>query len=233
MIRRPASLHAVPRCDGVPALHAGRLCLPLRYYQGAATSRRPSHLASFSFAWRCHRCVLLLCSRGPDERPSRGPGLLWFGQPVPSCVPMETAGSPKFLGEPRLHLRRALRPRQDHWRLTIRDAAARPPWRKRRGLLHCRFRGSIPRLWCSLSTLRPGGLPPRTQDSLPAAGQALPGGLDPQGSNERFQSVLHLILLSQACLAQFHTRGRRRWRCRSGRIRTRDIVPASRGVCAE
>ena len=161
MIRRPASLYAVPRCDGVPALHAGRLCLPPRYYQGAATSRRPSRLASFSFAWRCRRCVLPVRSRGPDERPVGGPGLLRFGQPVPSCVPTETAGSPKFLGEPPLHLRRALRPRQDHRRLTGRDAMARPPWRKRRGLLHCSFRGSIPRLWCSLSTLRPGGRPPR------------------------------------------------------------------------
>lgn len=92
MIRRPASLHAVPRCVGVPAL--------LRYYQGAATSRRPSRLASFSFAWRCHRCVLLIRSRGFAERPARGPGLFWFGQPMPSCVPMETAGSPKFLGNP-------------------------------------------------------------------------------------------------------------------------------------
>jgi hypothetical protein len=39
MIRRPASLDAVPRCGEVPALR--------RYYQGAATSRRPSHRASF------------------------------------------------------------------------------------------------------------------------------------------------------------------------------------------
>ena len=39
MIRRPASLHAVRRCCGVPALP--------RYYQGAATSRRPSRLAPF------------------------------------------------------------------------------------------------------------------------------------------------------------------------------------------
>ena len=41
------------------------------------------------------------------------------------------------------------------------------------------------------------GSPPPTQDSLPAAGQALPGGIRyPQGSDERFLSS-SLVLLSQ------------------------------------
>src|SRR5207247_6517326 len=52
---------------------------------------------------------------------------------------------------------------------------------------HDKFRGSIPRPQHSLSTLRPAGCPARTQDSLPAAGSALPGGIGhPQGSFERF-----------------------------------------------
>jgi len=39
----------------------------------------------------------------------------------------------------------------------------------------------------TLSTLRPGGRPTRTQDSLPVVGQTLPGGLEgPLGSSERF-----------------------------------------------
>src|ERR1700757_394436 len=43
------------------------------------------------------------------------------------------------------------------------------------------------RLGHTLSTLRPGGYPARTQDSLPAVGQTLPGGLFvPLGSSERF-----------------------------------------------
>ena len=47
------------------------------------------------------------------------------------------------------------------------------------------FRGSITRLQHSLSTLRRRTSP--TQDSLPAAGQALPDGIGyPLGSNERF-----------------------------------------------
>ena len=77
----------------------------------------------------------------------------------------------------------------------------RPPsFRRRRLAARNGFRGSIARLSSSLSTLRPAGCPNRTQDSFPAAGHALPGGIGyPQGSNERFQSCfLHLIPLSQA-----------------------------------
>ena len=50
------------------------------------------------------------------------------------------------------------------------------------------------------------GYPTATQDSLPAAGQALPDGLDhPQGSIEGFQiCLLHLILPSHAFVAQGH-----------------------------
>ena len=39
------------------------------------------------------------------------------------------------------------------------------------------FRGSIARRLTWLSTLRRGGRPPTTQDSLPAAGPALPDGI--------------------------------------------------------
>src|SRR5262245_11045597 len=43
------------------------------------------------------------------------------------------------------------------------------------------------RLGHTLSTLRPVGRPARTQDSLPAVGQTLPGGLSvPLGPSERF-----------------------------------------------
>jgi len=50
----------------------------------------------------------------------------------------------------------------------------------------------------------PAALPQRTQDSLLVAGQALPDGIGyPQGFYERFSSCfLHLVLLSQAFLAQ-------------------------------
>jgi len=54
------------------------------------------------------------------------------------------------------------------------------------------FRGSIDRPSSWLSTLRRDGRPSTTQDSLPAAGHALPGGIGyPQGSDERFPDSLH------------------------------------------
>jgi len=50
-----------------------------------------------------------------------------------------------------------------------------------------KFRGSITQRLISLSTLRREGRPSATQDSLPAAGPALPGGIGyPQGFDERF-----------------------------------------------
>jgi hypothetical protein len=49
------------------------------------------------------------------------------------------------------------------------------------------FRGSITRPTHSLCTLRRAGCPNATQHALPAAGQALPGGIGyPLGSIERF-----------------------------------------------
>jgi hypothetical protein len=162
---------------------ASREGLPsLRYYQGAATSRRPSRFTSFSFVRRFRQCVRA-ASLPPALRthPAGGPGLLGFGQPLPICFSTETTGSPKFLENPYCTFAGLFDPGRTTASDRLRDAVTRPPLRKRQGLLHCGFRGSIPRLWCSLSTLRPGGRPPRTQDSLPAAGQALPDGLSPAG----------------------------------------------------
>ena len=63
-----------------------------------------------------------------------------------------------------------------------------------------RFRGSIARHWDSLFTLRREGHPSTTQNSLPAAGQALPGGIRlPAGLREKFPSS-SLFPLSRAYL---------------------------------
>ncbi len=75
-----------------------------------------------------------------------------------------------------------------------------PPLSERRRLSQVdHFRGSITRLWHWLSTLRSAELPRHRQDSLLAASQALPDGLDdPQGSFQKFQlSSIHSILLCQ------------------------------------
>jgi hypothetical protein len=214
VIRRPASLHAVPRCVSRFPRFTGRLAPPLRYYQGAATSRRSSRRASFP---SLGGAVDALASSLPpvvNARPA-GLGSLRFGQPVPRwCSRRKRRDLPSSWGTPIAPSPGSSTPAGPSRRLTgLRDAVARPPWRRRQGLLHCGFRGSIPRLWCSLSTLRPGGRPPGTQDSLPAAGQALPGGLGPQGSNERFQSVCPYISSSSPKLA---------WR--KGRVITLDFL---------
>jgi hypothetical protein len=211
MIRRPASLHAVPRCDGVPALH-GRLPPPSGTIRALRLpAARPASLRLPSLGGAVG--AFLLRSRGPTNARTAGLDCCGSASPCRVMFRRRRQDLPSSWGTPIAPSPGSSTPAGPAASDPC-DAVARPPLRKRQGLLHCRFRGSIPRLWCSLSTLRPGGLPPRTQDSLPAAGQALPGGLDPQGSIERFQSVLHLILLSQACLAQSRTRGRRRWCCR-------------------
>src|SRR3954464_9291662 len=53
----------------------------------------------------------------------------------------------------------------------------------------------------SLSTLRSAGYPSTTQDSLPAAGQALPGGGWCPARSHRKVSAFHRFPLSQAFLA--------------------------------
>ena len=69
-----------------------------------------------------------------------------------------------------------------------------PLYRRRRPQQEITFRGSITRLLRSLSTLRRRGRPRPAQDSLPAAGYALPGGIGyPQGGYEKFQMpISHL-----------------------------------------
>ena len=104
---------------------------------------------------------------------------------------METTGPPRFLRDP-MPACPALRPRWDlHARPFIRrvGAAFRPG--------ECigshdksLFRGSITRPTDSLSTLRSTGLPATTQDSLPAGGQPLPGGIGLPAGPRRKVSVV-------------------------------------------
>ena len=55
-----------------------------------------------------------------------------------------------------------------------------------------RFRGSITRPASSLSTLRSGGYPNATQDSLPGGGQPYPSGTRPAGSVRKVSKTTHL-----------------------------------------
>lgn len=72
----------------------------------------------------------------------------------------------------------ALRPRRNSGGLAITSVSVLPSVVSKTSAPAKRsFRGSITRPTRSLSTLRSDGYPATTQDSLPAAGQALPGGI--------------------------------------------------------
>jgi hypothetical protein len=115
----------------------------------------------------------------------------------------ETTGPPKFLGNPNCPFAHVpIRRRQDCLHQTVHSAAAWPLVLQKQRLPRKVFRRSIAWLSDSLSTLRRTGYPATTQDSLPAAGQALPDGISTRKvpmKGFKFAS-LHFIPLSQALL---------------------------------
>ena len=163
------SLHGVPR-DGSPAS---------TILWDAPTPRRPS------------RPVRILHEPIPSCRPwfaplgrGRPTGSRELSVPVsPSGLTMETSGSLRFLGNPGGHCPCSSTP-VGSGRLSGPRASCltRPPpvsTTKAPGVLY--FRGSMTRPLTSLSTLRRMGRPTTTQDSLLAAGPALPGRIVPAG----------------------------------------------------
>jgi len=125
-----------------------------------------------AFVWRYHPCA----SFAPSGQ-ARGRGLRGVGVPVPEPdMSVETDGAPKFLGTPRVPWPCSPTPvgsvTPGH-----SGAPTRSPRLTRARTPTMIFRGSIARPGHSLSTLRREGYPSTAQDSLPAAGQALPGGI--------------------------------------------------------
>ena len=117
----------------------------------------------------------------------------------------ETTGPPKFLGNlncPFAHV--PIRRRQDCLHQTVHSAAAWPLVEQKQRLPRKVFRSSIAWLSDSLSTLRRTGYPATTQDSLPAAGQALPDGLSTRRIPMKGFKVVDYILFPfpKLCLAQ-------------------------------
>ena len=158
-----------------PGFSMGRVPRLLRYYQGATTSCRPFRRTSFSFVWRYHGRPPV-CSLPPSRVLPDGPGV---GYPV-SPAGIGACGDGRIShvpGEPRLCLCPALRPRRTDRIRPLRCGGTAPILTTRKATA-MNFRGSITRLWHWLSTLCRVGPPTATQDSLPAAGQALPDGLD-------------------------------------------------------
>ncbi|KKM91327.1 hypothetical protein LCGC14_1229680 [marine sediment metagenome] len=118
----------------------------------------------------------------------------------PGILRMETSGAPKFpwnLVCPFAHVHATPAGRTS---LTTFETTVLPSLIQRRRLQRQYCRGSVTWLPNSLSTPRGAGYPYPTQDSLPAAGQALPDGtFTRKGSAERFQlSTSHNIPLSRA-----------------------------------
>ena len=166
------SLHGVPR-EGSPAS---------TILWDAPTSRRPSRPV------RCLHVPIPSCrpwfaplGRG---RPTGGQGVVGSGLPIRidegnggiSQVPWKPWWSLSVLFDPG-------RIRQAEWTKSelpdtapacVHDEGSKAP-----SVLY--FRGSITRPLTSLSTLRRMGRPTTTQDSLLAAGPALPGGIVPAG----------------------------------------------------
>ena len=119
--------------------------------------------------------------RGGDGRASQVPG----GPRLPVCPVQSTPAGPRA---------------PDRY-----GAAAWPLVCVKQRLPRKVFRRSIARRSGSLPTLRRVGYPDPTQDSLPAAGQALLDGLLPAGPLRKVSGCwLHPILLSQVCMAQSH-----------------------------
>ncbi len=131
----------------------------------------PPHFVSF--AWRylgCTRWCSLLGGRVHRQ------GLELVTRYLQPGISEETTGSPRFLG-PQVSVRHVQSTPAGPQAPDRYGAATRPLVSEEQGLPRKVFRRSIAWLSDWLSTLRSAGYPRPTQDSLPAAGQALLDGL--------------------------------------------------------
>jgi len=171
----------------IPRVLAGRVPRLPRYYQGTATSCRPSRRASFpslggttgprTFRSR-HRCVPRRrawgCSPGIPIRD------FFRGDDRISQVP----------GEPQFPFAHVLRPRPADPSQTAFETLAWPPLtgRRRHRRQRC-FRGSIARLSGSLSTLHKVGYPSSRKTRFQVLVRLSWTGFYPQGSITTFQII--------------------------------------------
>ena len=157
------SLHGVPR-DGSPAS---------TILWDAPTPRRPSRPVRILHE-PIPPCRPWFAPLGRG-RPTGGQGVV--GSRLPSGLTMETSGALRFLGNPGGHCPCSSTPAGSGRLSGPRvSCLTRPPHTSRtRAPRVFHFRGSITRPLTWLSTLRRVSRPTATQDSLPAAGPALPG----------------------------------------------------------
>jgi hypothetical protein len=192
MIRCLASLPRVPRV-GSPAS-----AVLSRHYDFLPPV--PSRFVAF--AWRYHGCTVRFAPPGRTCSPE---GLDLFARCLRPGIAVETTGSPKFLGNPDCPFAHVLRPRQDCSFQTACGTAAWPPLCKRRRLPRLITLSRLSSMAFGLAVYASSSRSP-IHDARLASGRwsdATGRAFHPQGSAERFQRCfLHLILLSQAFLAQ-------------------------------
>src|SRR3990167_2460076 len=135
----------VPRSDAsLPSTRSGRGPFP-RFDGTIKALRLPAALLA---ALRCLRLAIPLGASWHSLPPPKiatavGRGFFGFGDPPGPIDPVETTGSPKFLGNPNCFYARFFdsgRTARPHYH---DGAAAWPPLEERRGLPHWDFRSSI------------------------------------------------------------------------------------------
>jgi len=150
-----------------------------------------------AFAWRYRSLRSRFAPVGGRAQPPQARG--FFYPAVPRAGHRaETAGPPRFLGNPTVHMPCSSTPVGPPRQAFSTLRCCLPPLLPRR--LPPLPLSGLNRTACPLAVYasQPGS-PLPTQDSLPTAGQALPGGTAyPLGSLAGFQSRLHLILPAQA-----------------------------------
>ncbi len=159
------SLHRVLR-DQFPRLR--------QYYEGATTSCRPSRRTSFPSLGGTSVALVAFAPRRTSAPPRPG-----VGHPVSPAgiLPRKRQDLPSSWGTPIVRLHMFLPTPAGLLAPDQYGAATWPLVCQQQRLPRKVFRSSIAWLSDSLSTLRRMGYPTTTQDSLPAAGQALPDGL--------------------------------------------------------
>jgi hypothetical protein len=189
----PASLTA--SFAALPPLGPPRRVPQLPRYYGAV--RLPVSLSPrfVAFAWRYPALCRSFAPVGPGH-PTAGQGLR-FRSPPPDFYAGRQPGPPRFPDNP-LSLCPVLRPRQDRTHQAIAVCRHGPSYDHNEGSHDSIQLSRLNRTALGLAVYASSGaLPRKTQNSLPAASQALPDGLGyPQGCYERFPTVV--VLLSRA-----------------------------------
>jgi hypothetical protein len=155
----------------LPRVRTATVPLLRRYY---GVLRRPASLSPrfVAFAWRYHALRLSFRSHRP-RTPTAGRGFT-IRSPWPDCYAWRRSRTSQVPGEPSCPYALFFDPGRTTRIRPIRCAGTAPVMSTTKAPTITFFRGSIARPWDSLSTLRELGRPSATQDSLPAAGHALP-----------------------------------------------------------